>query len=269
MASPPFNIAETLPGDSDIVSQHPFNARAFRDTVESWLLINHDTNGAHKFVDTPWAASPAAPAASINRIFATATGALKMIINGGTEMFVGVPPGTVAHTASSVVPNGWLLADFSAVSRSTFADLFAAIGTTHGAGDGSTTFNIPPASGRVIAGTDEGTARLTAAGLGVAANLGAVGGEETHLLTANQIPSITSNGANAISVSTAGTYPTGTVIVSDPGTGGGASRYAAGTLAIITATNPSQAIAVTSNNTGGAVHVNVQPTLVLRTIIKY
>lgn len=47
MASPPFNINQALPGDSDIVSQHPTNARAFRDVVESWLLIDGNTSGTH------------------------------------------------------------------------------------------------------------------------------------------------------------------------------------------------------------------------------
>lgn len=56
-----------------------------------------------------------------------------------------VPPGTVAfyYKSSAVAPSGWLLADGSAVSRTTYAALFASIGTTAGAGDGSTTFNLP------------------------------------------------------------------------------------------------------------------------------
>lgn len=47
MASPPFNINQSLPGDSDIVSQHPGNARTFRDVVESWLLVDGNTSGTH------------------------------------------------------------------------------------------------------------------------------------------------------------------------------------------------------------------------------
>lgn len=50
MASPPFNIAETVPGDSDIASQFPGTERIFRDVVESWLLTEHDVNGRHKQV---------------------------------------------------------------------------------------------------------------------------------------------------------------------------------------------------------------------------
>lgn len=58
------------------------------------------------------------------------------------------PPGTVAMYAksSAVAPSGWLLADGSAVSRTTYAALFASVGTTFGTGDGSTTFNVPTIS---------------------------------------------------------------------------------------------------------------------------
>lgn len=62
------------------------------------------------------------------------------------------PPGQMGHTARSTAPDGWLAADGSAVSRTTYADLFAAIGTTYGVGDGSTTFNLPDARGRHFVG---------------------------------------------------------------------------------------------------------------------
>ncbi|MBO7344489.1 MAG: tail fiber protein [Clostridia bacterium] len=54
-------------------------------------------------------------------------------------------PGMIKPFAGTTVPTGYLLCDGSAVSRTTYADLFAAIGTTYGSGDGSTTFNIPNA----------------------------------------------------------------------------------------------------------------------------
>ena len=56
----------------------------------------------------------------------------------------GVPLGAIiAYSANGELPSGYLLCDGSAVSRTMFPDLFAAIGTTYGAGDGSTTFNLP------------------------------------------------------------------------------------------------------------------------------
>lgn len=69
----------------------------------------------------------------------------------------GVPPGVVANYAGSSAPAGWLMCDGSAVSRSTYAALFAAISTTWGAGDGSTTFNLPDPRGRVGVGAGTGT----------------------------------------------------------------------------------------------------------------
>jgi microcystin-dependent protein len=55
--------------------------------------------------------------------------------------------GMVVDFAGSTAPEGWLECDGSAVSRTTYADLFAAIGVIHGSGDGSTTFNLPDARG--------------------------------------------------------------------------------------------------------------------------
>jgi microcystin-dependent protein len=57
------------------------------------------------------------------------------------------PPGIVAPYVGTSAPTGWLMCDGSAVSRSTYAVLFAVIGTNYGAGDGSTTFNLPALCG--------------------------------------------------------------------------------------------------------------------------
>lgn len=65
-----------------------------------------------------------------------------------------IPPGVVAPYAGSSSPNGWLLCDGSAVSRTTYADLFAILGVSHGVGDGSTTFNVPDYRGRFLRGVD-------------------------------------------------------------------------------------------------------------------
>lgn len=65
----------------------------------------------------------------------------------------GVPVGTVAWFAMSAPPVGYLIANGAAVGRETYPDLFAAIGTTFGAGDGSTTFNLPDLIGRFAEGS--------------------------------------------------------------------------------------------------------------------
>lgn len=65
-------------------------------------------------------------------------------------------PGDIKYTARSTAPTGWLKANGDAVSRTTYAALFAAIGTTYGEGDGSTTFNLPDLRGEFIRGWDDG-----------------------------------------------------------------------------------------------------------------
>ena len=73
------------------------------------------------------------------------------------------PAGVVITYAGSTAPEGWLLCDGSAVSRDTYATLFAVIGTTYGVGDGSTTFNVPNLQGRVVIGVS-GTHALASTG---------------------------------------------------------------------------------------------------------
>ena len=68
---------------------------------------------------------------------------------------VGVPSGTVIYHAANTAPTGFLKANGAAVSRSTYSNLFAAIGTTFGVGDGSTTFNVPDLRGEFMRGWDD------------------------------------------------------------------------------------------------------------------
>ena len=67
-----------------------------------------------------------------------------------------VPAGSVIAFAGSTAPTGYLQADGSAISRTTYVDLFAAIGTTYGVGDGATTFNLPDLRGEFVRGWDDG-----------------------------------------------------------------------------------------------------------------
>jgi microcystin-dependent protein len=103
----------------------------------------------------------------------------------------GVPSGAMMGFAGGTTPSGWLLCDGSAISRTTYASLFTAIGTTHGVGDGSTTFNLPDSRGRVVVGKDNmgGSAagRVTTAGSSIdGTTLGATGGAQNVTLTAAQ-----------------------------------------------------------------------------------
>lgn len=67
-----------------------------------------------------------------------------------------VPAGVVFPYAGTVAPVNFLLCDGSLVSRTTFAALFSAIGSTYGAGDGSTTFKLPDLRGKFIRALDNG-----------------------------------------------------------------------------------------------------------------
>ena len=65
------------------------------------------------------------------------------------------PAGTIIYSARTTAPTGYLKANGAAVSRTTYATLFAAIGTLYGSGDGSTTFNVPDLRGEFIRGFDD------------------------------------------------------------------------------------------------------------------
>ena len=66
------------------------------------------------------------------------------------------PSGTVVAFAGATAPSGYLICDGTAVSRTTYAALFAVISTTYGVGDGSTTFNLPDLRGEFVRGLDGG-----------------------------------------------------------------------------------------------------------------
>lgn len=82
-----------------------------------------------------------------NQLFVCSGVTLSSPTTGG-----GIPIGSVLHFGSSVCPANYLICNGAAVSRVTYADLFAAIGTTWGTGDGSTTFNLPDAADRYMRG---------------------------------------------------------------------------------------------------------------------
>lgn len=158
-------------------------------------------------------------------------------------------PGIMLPYGGSTAPYGWLLCYGQAVSRTTYAGLFEAIGTTWGSGDGSTTFNVPDMRGRGPVGKDNmgGTAanRVTSGGSGInGTTLGAVGGAETHTLDTTQIPAHNHAINNASGAS---------------GSGSSDQR----------ASGASVGEAVTSSNTGGGgAHNNMQPSAVVNWLIK-
>jgi microcystin-dependent protein len=91
-------------------------------------------------------------------------------------------PGEMTAWAGASAPPDWLLCDGAAVSRTTYAALFAVIATTFGAGDGSTTFNVPDMRGKAAYGK---------AAAGTAATLGSSFGALDHTHTYTQVPNHT------------------------------------------------------------------------------
>lgn len=92
-----------------------------------------------------------------------------------------IPVGGLAPFAGTTAPDGWLMCDGSAVSRTDYADLFEAIGDSYGVGDGTSTFNVPDLQGRVPVGLDSAQTEFD--------TLGETGGEKTHTLITDEMPS--------------------------------------------------------------------------------
>jgi microcystin-dependent protein len=154
---------------------------------------------------------------------------------GGSE-----PTGVVKMWPVAVPPAGYLLCDGAAVSRTTYAALFALLSTTYGIGDGLTTFNLPNSKGRAPVGMDAAQTEFDA--------LGKQGGAKTHTLVTAEIPAHNH------------------VIRSQTATTGSATSYEHGTLD--TSSAETEASETTDNAGGGQAHNNLQPYLTLNFIIK-
>lgn len=122
----------------------PFNDAAAASTVG--LTDDGTTNSAHYLTFADGTAGQEA----------LKTDQAKLAYNPSTGDLTGqAQVGDVKLTARSSAPSGWLKANGAAVSRTTYAALYAAIGTTFGVGDGSTTFNLPDLRGEFIRGWDD------------------------------------------------------------------------------------------------------------------
>jgi microcystin-dependent protein len=124
--------------------------------------------------------------------------------NGGTGLSSGFlngnPIGSIITWPTVSAPTDYLLCDGTAVSRTTYADLFSVLSTAYGIGDGSTTFNLPNLKGKVPVGYDATQTEFDA--------MGETGGEKTHTLITSEIPAHTHTETVNDSVGGANTIPT-------------------------------------------------------------
>lgn len=151
-----------------------------------------------------------------------------------------LPAGVMMEYGGAVAPDQWLLCNGAAVSRTTYAALYAAIGVTFGVGDGSSTFNLPDFRGRTSIGAGQGTGLTNRI-------LATQTGAETHTLTVDETP------AHAHEVD-------GNVKFKSTGGENFRELTEAGT-----GTNDVS----TGSIGGGAAHNNMQPSLAANKIIKY
>lgn len=115
------------------------------------------------------------------------------------ERYTAQPVGSYLFFAGKTVPEGYLLCNGAAVSRTTYARLFAAIGTTYGAGDGSTTFNLPDVNERFLQGTNA----LSSVGTKREASLPAISGVLAEVPLIDRLSGAFSAGGGSVGAGTA------------------------------------------------------------------
>ena len=196
-----------------------------------------------------------------------------ILVQGGVDVgaIAASPVGTVIDYAGGTAPGGWLLCYGQAVSRTTYALLFTAIGTTWGVGDGVTTFNVPDLRGRGTYGKDDmgGSAanRITNTVSGVVGTtLGATGGNEGHTLITAEIPSHTHTGTTGTESATHTHTQIASVSVGTYSSGGGNGPLGSGSQTGTESATHTHSFTSDATGGGGA-HTVLNPAAIMNKII--
>lgn len=175
------------------------------------------------------------------------------------KMRINNPTGEITLWATSTAPTGWLIADGSPISRSTYSALWGVLGTFYGAGDGSTTFNLPNLKGRVPVGRDSSDTAFD--------TLGETGGSKTSALVVANLP------AHTHTASSTTTLTNGDLVVRQYGSGDAKltanSTYGPYNTATITASTSTTVSGGGNGTATGDTFSNLQPYIVLNYIIRY
>lgn len=152
-------------------------------TVYIYATLARDGNGEAESFSFTKSTSGTTPADSLKIAKVTTSGSTVTAVSQtnltDTLQYALLPTGSIQLYGGQYdnIPNGWLLCDGSAVSRTTYEKLFDIIGTQFGIGDGSSTFNLPDLRAKFARGATN------------AADAGATGGSDTHTLTVAEMPS--------------------------------------------------------------------------------
>src|SRR5581483_6049545 len=189
----------------------------FHLTNGSPAVIAVDGGGTRQINIAPGVAAPAASLVAgtpYDLVYSTDINA--WLVVGVQGQPTAIPLGGIIDYAGTTAPNSnFAMLGGQCISRTTYAALFALVGTTFSGCDGSTTFGLPDLRGRVVAGLDNlngsPAGRISAGGGNFDGTvLGGTGGSQNHILTVAELPPHTPSG------SVSGT-PSGTVSISDPG----------------------------------------------------
>lgn len=269
---------ESLPEDDDDALEGAARIRHTRQDVGERLKVDHhwegDANdGKHKKVTfRPSVGDPTLDPDEVALYGKTVGSATELFFKPETgspiqlTFTAGEPspvaPGVISAWPVATLPFGWVECNGQAISRTTFQALFNVIGTAYGAGDGSTTFNVPDLTGRTIFGKESVQTRITTAVSGIdGSSLGNTGGHQgtqTHNHTASSSQAGHTHSALRASqligldVSGLGTEVSGLAF----GAGDGTTNSVA------------PAITTTTDNFGSGNAANMPPLMILKWMIK-